>query len=201
MNNESLWEMNMNNSFLFLLPAFGTTTDRLVKLGIRDTYLRDTHREYDAEHLLFLLFKPLNLELLNQWIDEMDERGLVMDEYDYEEGYVVVVLRFPEKFVEDYVRVMKGKYSKCSREYKKMFPRTIKVRDGGKEINTTTLQVLVFERDKSLKKDMSESFGIPMNKLEEELGPDYECWPIVNMDKETLNIVEVIAKHNKKIKA
>lgn len=126
-----IWETPLTNTAYFLIAPFGlsdtTPPYKHPDLGFMNAYVDDVHRSFERDDLVYMLFKPKNYLTFNKFTQLLTEKDYLLDDYDYEGGHVVVVLIFPKEFQKDYKLVLEGKYSKTSRKYQDLFPRTLKL--------------------------------------------------------------------------
>lgn len=176
-------------STMFLLPGIGTSRRSLKKYGFVNAYLDDRHHDIHYENAVYLLFRPRPMETIADYIVLERTNELLLEEYDYEEGYVVLVYRFNPKWQEDYHIFKEGKYSRMSREYKEMFPKFVDLVDpkNGKIEKELTLQYHIFNRTEGLKKMQERELGMKLDEF-----GDIEYWSSPDVEnKETLDINKI----------
>lgn len=117
---------NFNCSTLFLMPVLGIGWRDVKKMGFCNCYLRDENKpEYEDMEVVLLLFENKGDDKFRYFVEkEKGRTELFIDEYDYDEGYIVLVYQFPEELKEDYHKFKKGEYSKLSQEFLKRTPKT-----------------------------------------------------------------------------
>src|SRR6266498_2837841 len=116
---------------MFLVPCLGIAPKTLEENGFMDGYLDDMNREIRYENSLYLLFKPTSMEKFNQFLILENERTPnLVDDYDYEGGYIVLVYRLESKYLNDYQLFLESKYSMFSNELKKAIPKIVKIMQG-----------------------------------------------------------------------
>jgi hypothetical protein len=90
---------------------------------------------------IYLLFKPTDLDKFREFLDSEYERTkAVIEDYDYEDGFVVVVYQLDNKYNRDYELIKQGRYSKTSANFQKMFPKIVKITRGGLHKDEISLQ-------------------------------------------------------------
>lgn len=172
-----------NCTTIFLLPSIGHTRQKLLLYGFIAAFLDDVNHAVHYENSLYLLFKPERLKDFQLFLQkEYKENPLIMEDYDYRGGFVVVVYKINEKFLPDFQLFLEGKYSKFSKEYVKLFPSRIPVtrKDGSKEV-TYSLQHRLFNRTKDIRDLWEKRIGQPIPE-------NMELWSIPDMSKEVLDI-------------
>jgi|DewCreStandDraft_4_1066084.scaffolds.fasta_scaffold190575_2 hypothetical protein len=172
-------------STLFLMPTIGLRKCIVAPYGFINAYIRDKDKpEYNGN--IHLLFKPQNQELINEFIlVEKTRTDLFLTSYDYFNMHYVLVYKIDKKWEKDYEKIVNGKYSKLSNEYKKLIPNRVMVNDGKS-----------FRLLRSLQGDILNRSEVLRNALEKELGvtidPKSELWEKWNDEKETLDINKII---------
>lgn len=199
------------NSSIFLLPCFGISYKEFEDLGFVNCYLADKNREKvnSKDIHIYLLFKPstelmeieqtggyLKLERetqhnrLSKKIEELEDldgdRMVLLEDYDYEGGYIILVLKLPERLREDYNNFLGGKYSKLSTMMKKHYPndKITKFKNEKGQIEQLlgkSLPLRIIERDITIKKYVEDKYDINLDDCE-------EYWSVPSLEKETLDI-------------
>lgn len=185
---ESKTKLNLTS--LFLLPIYGIY-HQVKKVGFVNAYLSDVNREpiNNTDIHLYLLFHPdpeqmIELEDIREKLEAIDNSPLLED-YDYEDGYVVLVLKFPEQFRDDYNKFLLGKYSKFSHEFKNKLPRETVVDLHGEKIPGKSFQLMVCDKDKRLIKNFKDKMDLDISEAE-------EYWSIYDEKLNNLNINDFI---------
>ena len=192
---------NLNDTSIFLLPSLGIKNETWFKLGFINAFLSDINREEKEnkeDNYLYLLFKPTDIQKVElnrkiQLLEQGDEQQkFYVDDYDYPGGYVVLVVKFPQKFKKDYKRFLKGKYSYFSKEYQDVFPETVTtdfINEKGivEKLIGKSFQLLVINRDPSMKAYTEKQYDI-------ELDDDDEVYHMYIPENEILNIDSIINK-------
>jgi hypothetical protein len=89
---------------------------------------------------------------------------------------IMMVFRIPDKYINDYINFLDGKYSKFSDDYKKLFPQHT-YNERAQPIESTIWRVI--HKSESLKKELERFFTInPGGKNPTVFGPDDELWGI-----------------------
>lgn len=178
-------EIKKNITSIFMVPTLKVPKDALRSNGFINAYIKDDRREDHYDDSIYLLFKPENLDKFREFLDNEYERTKsVIEDYDYEDGFVVVVYQLNDKYKKDFNLVKQGKYSKTCADFKKLFPRTVTVNN--KE--EVSLQYRIFNKTKDLIAFWEEKLGID---LQEFLGEDHEVWDGFDEEKETLNLDKI----------
>ena len=173
---------------IFMVPTLGFPRDALIGNGFINGYSKDGSREVQYENCIYLLFLPTNVDkfrvfLENQYAVSSD----IVDDYDYEGGYVVVVYKLNTQYEKDFGLIRKGKYSKTSKEFQNLFSRIVKLKPGKDEIS---LQYRIFNKTEDLVKFWEDKFDV-------EFDSDQEVWRGWDEEDETLYIDKI--KQNKKV--
>lgn len=173
---------------IFMVPTLGIDKNGAKDNGFINGYSKDGHREIQYENSIYLLFKPEDLDKFRTFLDDEYERTKeIIDDYDYEGGYVVLVYQLNKKFKRDFGFVREGMYSKTTPEFQALFPKIIKIKRGGLHKDEISLQYRVFNKTEDLKKYWEEKLGI-------EFEEDWEVWDGFDLDKETL-FIDKIKEH------
>lgn len=173
---------------LFLMPVIGLQRITVDKYGFINAYIRDKNKpEYEGN--IHVLFKPESKEqILNFALSEAVRTDLLISTYDYSNIYYVFVYRLEKKWEEDYKKIIEGKYSQLSKEYKELIPDKIKVNNGKYFRFVRSLQYDILERAEAWRNALENEIGVTID-------PNSELWNKWNDEKETLDINEII-KHN-----
>lgn len=169
---------------IFFLPVLKIGKDRLTRNGFINAYQKDVdHTHY--ENCIYVLFKPEDLITFSKFLDEEYERTkAIIDDYDHQDGFVVAIYKLDPKFTKDYELVKQGKYSKTSKAFQGMFPKTLKIVKNGMTREEVSLQYRVFNKTDDLR-DYWE------RKLDVTFGDDIEFWDIYEEENEILDIEKI----------
>lgn len=172
-----------------MVPTLKVPKDALKSNGFINAYIKDARREDHYEGCIYLLFKPENLDKFREFLDAEYERTKnVIEDYDYEDGYVVVVYQLNDKYVKDFNLVREGRYSKTSTEFQKLFPRTVKIVKDGYAKDEISLQYRIFKKNEELINFWEEKLGIDLAQV---VGDDFEVWEGWDEQKEILNLDKI----------
>lgn len=183
------YNLKTNNTTLFLVPPLGISDVAKREHGFISAYLGDINKpEIQYERGIFMLFKPPNVVMFDDWLDDEKIRTPnLVEDYDYEDGYVVVIYILDKRFASDYQKFLEGKYSKFSMEFKSRFSKTVKLSDHmGRGRDEVTWQWRIFKKDPSIREHWEQELGIPFTE-------DMEVWSSPDTDfikgnKEMLDI-------------
>jgi hypothetical protein len=172
-----------------MVPTLKVPKDALRGNGFINAYVKDARKEDHYDESIYLLFKPENLDKFREFLDSEYERTkAVIEDYDYEDGYVVVVYQLDEKYKNDFVLIKQGKYSKTSANFQKLFPKVIKIVRKGLSKDEISLQYRIFNRAEDLVSFWEDKLGID---LVETIGEDFEVWEGFDESKEILEIDKI----------
>jgi hypothetical protein len=179
-------EIKKNITSIFMVPTLKVPKDALRGNGFINAYIKDNRRDDVYKESIYLLFKPTDIDKFREFLDSEYERTkAVIEDYDYEDGYVVVVYQLDNKYSKDYELVKQGKYSKTSANFQKMFPKIVKITRGGLHKDEISLQYRIFNKAEDLITFWEEKLGID---LEASIGKDFEVWDGWDESKEILNL-------------
>lgn len=155
---------------IFMIPTVLPLT-ALKENGFINGYLKDDRKDIQYENAVYVLFKPTDLNRFREFLDSEYERTKnIIEDYDYEDGYVVVVYQLNEKYKKDYQLVKEGKYSKTSKSFQNLFPKSVKIVKSGLSKDEMSLQIRVFAKTVDLIEFWEDKLGI---NLEETIGKDF----------------------------
>lgn len=170
---------------IFMVPTLKIVKGELSENGFINGYVKDESREVQYEGCIYLLFQPKNLDKFREFLDSEYERTKsVIDDYDYEDGFVVVVYKLDSKFSKDFKLIKKGKYSKTSKSFQALFPKLVKIKTSGLSRDEISLQYRVFNKTEDLIKFWEDKLGV-------EFDEDQEVWHAFDEEEETLNIEKI----------
>lgn len=173
-------------STLFMVKPLNIGSETLSKVGFINGFTKDLGYDCVYEDCVYLLFKPSDMDIFREFlINEYDTNDNVIDDYDYEGGYVVVVYKLNPKFKKDYDLVRQGLYSKTSKDFQNLFPKIMKVVIKGRSRDEISLQYRIFNRTQDL-------INYWENKLNCKFSENQEVWEGFHEEKETLNINKVL---------
>lgn len=173
---------------IFMVPTLKIDRESLSQNGFINGYLSDSRRDVQHRNAVYLLFKPENLDRFREFLDNEYERtNYILDDYDYEDGYVVVVYQLNPRWREDFMLVREGMYSKTSTDFQKDFPKVIKIMKNGLHKDEISLQYRIFNKTLDLKEYWE-------NKLDITFTDDMEVWNGFDIAKETLDLDNVKQK-------
>jgi hypothetical protein len=170
---------------IFIVPTLSIGRDKLIDNGFVNGYIKDGMRDVQYENAVYLLFKPNNLDKFKVFLDgEYEKTKSIIDDYDYEDGYVVVVYEINSKLKNDIELVKQGKYSKTSPSFQGIFPKVVQIKKNGLRRDEISLQYRVFNKTEDLVKFWEDKLGI-------ELPEDLEVWHGFFDEFETLDLNKI----------
>jgi len=170
---------------IFMVPTLKVDKIALREIGFINAYVADKNKEHCYEDSVYLLFKPKSLTKFREFLEDEYERTKdIIDEYDYEDGYVVVVYKLNPKFKKDFELIKEGKYSYTSKEFQALFSKIIKVKKGGLSRDEVSLQFRIFNKTADLVKFWEDKLGV-------EFDEDQEIWHGFVLENETLDIDKI----------
>ena len=182
-------EIKKNITSIFMVPTLKVPKDALRGNGFINAYINDARREDQYKDSIYLLFKPTDLDKFREFLDSEYERTkTIIEDYDYEDGYVVVVYQLNDKYKKDFNLIKEGKYSKTSEEFQKLFPKVIKIVRNGLHKDEISLQYRIFNKNEDLVSFWEEKLGID---LKEVVGKDFEVWEGWDESKEILELDKI----------
>jgi hypothetical protein len=178
-------EIKKNITSIFMVPTLKVPKDALRGNGFINAYIKDARKEDQYKGCVYLLFKPENLDKFREFLDgEYERTKAVIEDYDYEDGYVVVVYQLDDKYKNDFTLVQGGKYSKTSANFQKLFPKVVKITRNGLSKDEVSLQYRIFNKAEDLISFWETKLGI-------EFEDDYEVWDGWDESKEILELDKI----------
>ena len=167
---------------IFMVPTLRINREHLQENGFINAYGKDAHKDVQYTNSIYLLSRPKDLYKFKEFLDEEYARTQsIIDDYDYPDGYVVLVYQLNDKYKEDFEKVRRGEYSKTSKEFQSLFPEIVRINKDGYVREEVSLQVRIFKKDPYLKSYWED-------KIDVELDEELEVWVIYDEEKETLNL-------------
>lgn len=177
---------------IFMVPTIKTPKDSLINNGFINAYLEDEMSDNKYKDCIYVLFKPDDINLFKEFLDNEYERTKeIIEDYDYEGGFVVIVYSLNKDFKEDFNLVKRGKYSKTSDNFKKLFPKVIKMKKNGLHRDELSLQYRIFNKTNDLIEYWQEKLGITY------WDEDMEVWSEFKIENEILT--KKVLNESKKI--
>lgn len=178
-------ELKKTITSIFILPTLKINRDRLKENGYLNSYMSDVRRDIQYQNAVYLLFKPDNLDKFREFLDDEYQRTKqLIDDYDYEDGFVVVVYTLDKKWKKDFELVREGLYSQTSQDFQDSFPKVIKIIKNGLHRDEISLQFRIFKKTEDLRKYWED-------RLDMEFTEDMEVWDGFNIDNEVLDLNKI----------
>lgn len=180
-------EIKKTITSIFMVPTLKFPKNKLKDNGFINGFMFDLERkDTHCENNVYLLFQPKNLDRFREFLDEEYERTKnIVEDYDYKNGYVVIVYQLNKDFNSDFELIKSGKYSKTSPEFQKLFPKLMEINMNGLIKNEISLQYRIFNKTKDLVEFWEDKLNIDFSNL---FGEDFEVWEGFDLKRETLNI-------------
>jgi len=169
---------------IFFVPTLRLPKEEMFKNGFINGYHRDKHREDTYKNCIYVLFKPNDINKFREFLDgEYERTDSIIDDYDYEGGYVVVVYELNPIWGDDFNLIREGKYSKTSAPFQSFFPKMVKITKKGIPREELSLQFRIFHKAPDLVKFWEDRIGqaFVYNKGE-------EVWGKFFLENETLDL-------------
>ena len=92
-------ELKKTITSIFMVPTLKINRDKLKENGYLNGYMSDVRRDVQYQNAVYLLFQPSNLDKFREFLDDEYQRTKqLIDDYDYEDGFVVVVYTLDKKW-------------------------------------------------------------------------------------------------------
>ena len=178
-------ELRKTITSIFIVPNLKINRDDLKDNGYLNGYLSDDRRDVQYKDAVYLLFQPSNLDKFREFLDDEYQRTKqLIDDYDYEDGFVVVVYTLDKKWKKDFAIIREGKYSKTSKEFQEIFPKVMKIIKNGLHRDQISLQYKIFRKADDLRQYWEDRLNIEFND-------DMEVWDGFEIENETLNLTTI----------
>lgn len=174
--------MDKTITTIFMVPTLNIPREELKNNGFINGYVKDSHRDVQYKDCIYLIFQPKNVDKFREFLDSEYERTKdLIDDYNYEGGYVVVVYRLNPTFEKDFKLIRQSKYSKTSKAFQSLFPKLIKIVKNNLHKDEISLQYRVFNKTEDLVQFWEEKFDVVFDD-------DQELWHAFEEENEVLNI-------------
>ena len=177
-------EVKKTVTSVFMVPTLKIDRDGLKKNNFLNAYIKDKEKDLQYENAVYLLFKPANLDIFRRFLDDEYARSeSVIDDYDYENGHVVVVYKLNPKYKRDFELVKLGSYSLTSNAFQALFPKVIKIINNGLHKDEVSLQYRIFNRSEDLIKFWEDKFDVRFDSNQEVWGGFFEEDETLSLEK------------------
>lgn len=168
-----------------MIPTLKVPKDLLKNNGFINGYLKDVNKDLQYTDVVYVLFKPTDLDKFREFLDSEYERTKdVIEDYDYPDGFVVVVYKLNPLYKRDFDIVRTGKYSHTSKNFQALFPKVIKIMKGSLNRDEISLQYRIFNKTEDLVAFWEEKLGV-------DFFDKYEVWHGFDENYETLDITKI----------
>jgi len=178
-------EVRKTITSIFMVPTLGFPRESLRNNNFINAYIKDENLDHNYKDAVYLLFKPDNIDKFREFLEVEQERSKdFIEDYDYEDGYVVLIYKLNAKFKKDFAIIKKGKYSTTSKEFQALFPKIVKIIIQGLNRDEISLQYRVFNKTEDLITFWEDKLGVTFND-------DQEVWNGWEEETEILNINKI----------
>ncbi len=178
-----------NITSIFMVPTLKIGKDVLTSNGFINAYVKDAMKDVQYKDCIYLLFKPTNTNLFKEFLDgEYERTSLLIDDYDYDGGYIVLVYTLESKWKVDFDLIRQGKYSKTSKDFQSVFTKVVKIVKNGLRRDEISLQYRVFNKAEDIKKYWEDRIGTVFSD-------DMEVWEGFIEENEVLHIEKFKKQH------
>jgi len=179
-------EIRKTITSIFMVPTLKIPKNALKENGFVNAYSSDVERDIQSyPGCIYLLFRPDDIPKFREFLDNEYERTKsIIEDYDYDEGFVVVVYKLNPRYSKDFDLVKKGNYSKTSSEFQAVFPKVIKIMKNGLHRDEISLQYRIFNKTEDMIDYWKDKIGIDWDD-------DFEVWDGYDEEKEVLRISQL----------
>lgn len=168
-----------------MVPTLKVPKDALKNNGFINAYLKDGDREDHYEGCIYLLFRPENIDKFREFLDaEYERTEAVVEDYDYDGGFVVVAYKLNQEYNDDFSLIRNGSYSKTSKSFQALFPKIVKIVKQGLSKDEISLQYRIFNKTQDLIDFWEDKLGMSF-------APNWEVWEGFDEEKEILNLNKI----------
>jgi hypothetical protein len=170
---------------IFIVPTLKIKKESLKDNNFLNGYISDLRKDVQYENAVYLLFKPDNLDRFREFVEgEYDRDHMIIDDYDYEDGFVVLVYKLNRKYDNDFDLVMRGQYSKTSNDFQGIFPKVIKIMKNGLHRDEISIQFRIFKKSQDLREYWENRVGMDFDE-------EMEVWGGFDLLTESLDLDKV----------
>ena len=178
-------EIKKTITSIFMVPTLKINRDKLKENGYLNGYMSDVRRDVQYKDAVYLLFQPSNLDKFREFLDgEAERTKQIIDDYDYEDGFVVVVYILDKKWKKDFALIREGLYSQTSKEFQDVFPKVIKIIKNGLHRDEISLQFRIFNKTEDLRSYWED-------RLDMQFTEDMEVWDGFDIENEVLDLDKI----------
>ena len=175
-------EVKKTITSIFIVPTLGIAKEKLIDNGYINGYIKDERKDVQYENAVYLLFKPADLYKFKSFLDtEYERTKSIVDDYDYEYGYVVIVYTLNKRLDDDIALIKAGKYSQTSSKFQGIFPKLVKLKRNGLHKDEISIQYRIFNKTEDLRQYWEDKLGVDFED-------DWEVWDGFNEEAESLNL-------------
>jgi len=172
---------NKTVSSIFLAPTLKIPSSTLKDFGFVNAFIKDENLDVQYDNAVYLLFKPIVMKEFNVFLqNEYNRTDQIVEDYNLSNGGIVVVYLLDSYFIKDFTLIKKGKYSKTSAEFQKLFKENIEIINNERQIiSEKSIQYKIFNKTLDLKNYWEDQLNITFL-------PEHELWDGFNFNTETL---------------
>ncbi len=170
---------------IFMIPTLKFPKDALKENGFINGYMKDKRKDTQYEDAVYILFQPNDLDKFREFLNvEYERKNHIIEDYDYEDRFVVVVCKLNPKFKKDFKLIQEGKYSKTSKAFQDVFPKAVKIIRNGLHKDELSLQLRIFKKTEDLREFWEDKLDVIFDE-------DQEVWDGWDEEKEVLNLDKI----------
>lgn len=173
-------------SSIFMVPTLKIDEKYIKTHNFINGFSKDADKDEYDENVVFVLFKPKNMDSFQWFVDEeYDRTDAILEDYDIgTSGAVVLVYRLNSAFKADFDLVRQGKYSRTSKKFQELFKKTKTIVENGEHVDKMSLQWKIFTKAEDLRGFWEEEIGTRFKE-------DMEVWSEFSIEKETLTAEKI----------
>jgi len=178
---ESVFDRKRTKTSHFMMPSVFPNNSLMGTEYFVNAFLDDEGFKHTLDHVIFVLFKA---DVKSPKWQMLAQRLRAKSEFILEyfcgiqdkKHLLMMVFRIPDKFTNDYINFLDGKYSKFSDDYKKLFPQ-FTYNEKAMPIESTVWRVI--HKSDVLRKELEKYFTVnAAGKNPLKFDPEDELWGI-----------------------
>jgi len=158
-------DVKKNVTSIFIVPTLKLKKEDLKDNNFLNGYIADLRKDVQYDNAVYLLFKPSKLDRFREFVEsEYEKNHMLVDDYDYEDGFVVLVYKLNRKYDADIDLIMRGQYSKTSNEFQAIFPKVIKIMKNGLHRDEISIQFRIFKKSQDMREYWENRLGMDFDE-------------------------------------
>lgn len=151
-----------------MVPTLKVPKNALRENGFINGYIKDEMHDDEYKDCIYLLFKPEEMDKFNEFLaNEYERTDDIIEDYDYPNGFIVVVYKLDEAYATDFKLVKEGKYSQTTKGFQELFQKTVEIKTGRTIREEPSLQFRIFNKTEDLLQFWEKEFNVELDRSQE----------------------------------